>query len=1310
MADDDSELAPGELIDGKYLLVRRVGSGGMGVVHAAKRTALGDVVAIKSLLRSQNTAVNRARFLREAQASARIRHPNVVQVFDFAVARERVPYLVMEYLEGLTLAQVLAERGRLPLPRALALFSSICAAVEAGHRRGVVHRDLKPGNVMLARSDDGREQIKVLDFGLARLLGPAAGELTSPGALLGTVAYMAPEQIADAAATTASDVFALGVLLYELVTGRLPFRAETHVGTIMKITAGEYDDPEPLCEGASIELLAAIRAALSHDPDARPGSAEALAQAAGAPVASRWEEPAAPATRPVAEASDEELDQRTVARTSDGDAPRLHVTTAAAAAPRIPAPRLADAPLVGRAQSLTRLEALLAETESGSARLAVVLGEHGVGKTRLLDEVCRRAASQGAVVLRGQFFDYEGDRPPPYETFAWMLANTAVDGDLSRADAELRRDAAREPQDKWQRFASLAQQIGARALPPQARGSQAEPRRLIVRLEDMDRATAAELDFVAYLAHALGQTALVVLGSATPGNPEFERWLQTLAAKRSVTQIALAPWSIDEVRQWLDAALPGINVRPQDLRRIAHASGGMPHGTVELVRHLLAQGAIRRSDRGYVCELAGELELPEGVQSLLEAQLSRLDEPVRAVLEVACVIGEHFRFETLCLAADLDEGAAEPLLDAAQRARVLSDRAVAPGSDYRFTNPGLRRLLYERLTTRRRRKLHARVVEALQSLYPERDRIAHVLAYHLHAMQTWAPLLTAAISAAEQALRVYDVDLADACVRWAQDAASGLAAEGAEIDPRAAARLDRCAGVLANAHGEGARAEPLLRRAIESAHAVEEPSLALDGLLGLCECQLGRGALRAASETAAAAIALAQRLGDRRREGAAKVQLASCLGPLGRYDEARAAVEPVANDAALPPVLHALASRELAWIEAKTGNFAAAERAALRAQAAARAARDAHAEYRAVSALSLVYAECGDVEAALPQLELALRLARTLSLRRREGIELANAAECRMLLGDRERALADATRALEIFVEIGDAASEGDCRVNVGRLLLALGRRSEAIAMLDAARAACAASGRTEYEGIALCELGDARMGEGAVPQARALFERARECFERIGSALSWRADLGLARAQTVIGEEQPAREAAARALAEVERQLAALPSRAAGDVLLRARAELELLLVPPTHSDPGDAVGLQARLTAQHDELQRLAAAMLAEGDVSHVAAGPQDAARSLSRFAQRLRRHAELEAQSLYPALLEHADAHVREVATRLYGDGVGLYDEFFAFAQRWAEPETIAAAPERFAGELVAVLRSLGRRMRREDVELHPLAAGL
>ena len=158
----------GDIIDGKYRLAKRLRAGGMGAVYVAERIALGDSVAIKIILPNQDGDVSRARFLREARAVARIRHPNVVQIFDFGEAGD-VPYIVMELLEGRSLDEELKLAGRLPLARAAEIFRPATAAVEAGHRRGVLHRDIKPGNVFIAHMDDGREAVKVLDFGLARL-------------------------------------------------------------------------------------------------------------------------------------------------------------------------------------------------------------------------------------------------------------------------------------------------------------------------------------------------------------------------------------------------------------------------------------------------------------------------------------------------------------------------------------------------------------------------------------------------------------------------------------------------------------------------------------------------------------------------------------------------------------------------------------------------------------------------------------------------------------------------------------------------------------------------------------------------------------------------------------------------------------------------------------------------------------------------------------------------------------------------------------------------------------------------------------
>ncbi len=267
----------GDVLDGKYRLVRQIRSGGMGSVYVADRIALGDTVAIKIILPEQNTETTRARFLREAQAAARIRHPNVVQIFDFGSSDAERPYIVMEYLDGPTLDDELQRHHRFASPRAITLFRSVCAAVEAGHRRGILHRDLKPGNVMLPRMDDGTEVVKVLDFGLARFTGETESmQLTSPGALLGTYAYMSPEQVLSERLGPPSDVFSLGTLLYEMVTGRLPFHAPSSYTLMDRIVSCKYTAPETIIPDVHPSISKAIAAALVRDPEARPASPESL--------------------------------------------------------------------------------------------------------------------------------------------------------------------------------------------------------------------------------------------------------------------------------------------------------------------------------------------------------------------------------------------------------------------------------------------------------------------------------------------------------------------------------------------------------------------------------------------------------------------------------------------------------------------------------------------------------------------------------------------------------------------------------------------------------------------------------------------------------------------------------------------------------------------------------------------------------------------------------------------------------------------------------------------------------------------------
>ena len=260
---------------GRYRLLEPLGSGGMSVVYRGLDTSLQREVAVKVLhphLARQQEA--RARLAREARAVARLQHPNILEVFDFADPSTEDAFLVTELVRGETLKSF-AERERLFPPELAALvIQQLSRALGHAHEAGVIHRDLKPENVMVR--DDG--VLKLMDFGIARVLDPAE-RMTVTGALVGSPAYMAPEVIDGEPATAESDVFSLGTLLYWLWTGTLPFAAPSTPATLKRILAGTYEDPRGVCPAISDALVTILDTCLAHDPVDRYASAKELEQA-----------------------------------------------------------------------------------------------------------------------------------------------------------------------------------------------------------------------------------------------------------------------------------------------------------------------------------------------------------------------------------------------------------------------------------------------------------------------------------------------------------------------------------------------------------------------------------------------------------------------------------------------------------------------------------------------------------------------------------------------------------------------------------------------------------------------------------------------------------------------------------------------------------------------------------------------------------------------------------------------------------------------------------------------------------------------
>jgi serine/threonine protein kinase len=262
----------GRLVGGRYRIQRQLGAGGMATVYLAHDSELERSVALKLLAEHlTGDASLRKRFLREARLAAGLVHRNVVQVYDIGEDEGR-PFIVMEYVEGETLAAEVRRRGRLDPSEVVSAAIQACAGLEAAHAAGLVHRDVKPEN--LIRGRDGT--VKVADFGIARA---AAGTmLTEHGAVLGTAAYIAPEQARGERVTAAADLYALGVVLYQLLTGQTPFQGETLAEILTKREEAAITPPGELAPDVPPELEAVVMRCLARNPDYRLSSAAELAR------------------------------------------------------------------------------------------------------------------------------------------------------------------------------------------------------------------------------------------------------------------------------------------------------------------------------------------------------------------------------------------------------------------------------------------------------------------------------------------------------------------------------------------------------------------------------------------------------------------------------------------------------------------------------------------------------------------------------------------------------------------------------------------------------------------------------------------------------------------------------------------------------------------------------------------------------------------------------------------------------------------------------------------------------------------------
>ncbi|HEV8625961.1 MAG TPA: protein kinase [Acidimicrobiia bacterium] len=698
---------------GRYQVRRFLGEGGRKRVYLAYDTALDREVAVATVKVDDLDEGGLLRVRREAQAMGRLGdHPHIVTIHDIGEEDGR-PFIVSQYMPGGGLDERLreAEGHRLPVPEAIRIADEVCSALEHAHPRGIVHRDLKPANVWL--TEDGSALLG--DFGLA--VAAELPRLTTEGMMVGTVAYMPPEQALGREVDARADLYSLGGLLYELLTGRPPFVGNDAVAVISQHLntppmAPWWHNPEiPRPLGALVLEL------LSKSPEDRPATA--------AVVRRRLSEAAAAGT---------------------ADSPALAVATGDTRSERLHHSRF-----VGRTKELAVLkDALEAAIEGRGGLVMVAAKEPGVGRTRLAEEIAVYFRLRDGQVLTGHCHETESALPylPFVEAIRSYVATESLEAlrqelgegasDVARLVSEIRQrlpdlPSVPHPEGEEERY-RLFESVSSFLV------NAAQAHSILLVLDDLHWADAPSLRLLSHLARRLKDSRLLVVGTyydvALHRRHPLSEALAELRRETPLEQVALGPLSFEETVQLIEGmAEQSIGHAERAVVGALHrATEGNPLFVEEIMRHLLTTGGARWEEGRWVFDatVTEELTVPEGVRDLIAGRLSRLSPVTNELLTQAAALGRQFDAEVLSHMAGLEEDALLEAVEEALRAQLIVEVKTPHGEPvYTFSQSVVRQTLYEGLSLLRRQRLHRRAADAIEAVHA-RNLGPHVAALAAH--------------------------------------------------------------------------------------------------------------------------------------------------------------------------------------------------------------------------------------------------------------------------------------------------------------------------------------------------------------------------------------------------------------------------------------------------------------------------------------------------------------------------------------------------------------------------------------------------
>jgi ABC-type oligopeptide transport system substrate-binding subunit/tRNA A-37 threonylcarbamoyl transferase component Bud32 len=679
----------GTVLQDRYTLQSEIGSGGMGTIYRAHDRVLDRDVALKLLTNPTLGEEGRAKLHREAQAAAKLNHPNIVSVYDAGIHEENT-FIVMELVEGASV-HLKPPEG---VEALINVTEQIASALEHAHNQNIVHRDLKPENVLIAT--DGT--VKLMDFGLARSI---ASRMTSEGSIEGTVFFMAPEQALGQATDHRTDFYSLGVMLYELATGQLPFTSDDPLQVISQhiyapVVPPSFHNPNIPCD---LEEL--ILHLLSKRPGDRPQNANQIL---------------------------ESLKAIDIEKVEAG--PEATIS---------PIERIVRGRIVGRDSEMQEAAWIWRKAAGGEGQVLLISGEPGIGKTRFTQEIRTLAEVEGGVSLVGECY---AEGSAPCSAISQIVRQALNSEDIKRIEL---------PESYISSLLKISPELqfsypgisSTSAMDPEVDQEHlfetvltlcttlSSKKPLLLTIEDAHWADSCTLQFLRHIARRTKSAGLKILIVLTYREVELDEnralndMLYDLNREHLSTRIKLLRLSREGTRDLLNLMFQE-EVSQELSERIYLETEGNPFFIEEVCKALIEDGKLYLHEGRWRRRETEELEVPQSVRIAIQSRIGKLSSETQEALRLAAIFGREFEFEILRAVCDHDEDTLIDSLEQAEQAQIITELPQRTNgrnttdTTFAFVHALIPSTLRESVSGLRRQRLHLRAAIALERIYPNR--------------------------------------------------------------------------------------------------------------------------------------------------------------------------------------------------------------------------------------------------------------------------------------------------------------------------------------------------------------------------------------------------------------------------------------------------------------------------------------------------------------------------------------------------------------------------------------------------------------